>query len=115
MLTQSAISIVFFAVGTILGIYLPLALAYLVSKFRRTRFSIQIIWQVMLRLAAILFLYFLLLAGGGILLSMFGEKPEDVYMLWNGVGFILGLVTGILLFFIGFLKGRGQTASGQSS
>jgi len=116
MLSSLTISIALFAFGAILGIYLPLALAYVVGKFRRSHFSMQIAWKVTLRLATILFLYFVLLAILGTLLEVpqLAKQPEGI-SIWLGFGFIISFIAGIILFFIGLRRGRAQAASSQSS
>ena len=117
MLSSLAILIVLFASGVIMAIYLPLALAYIVSIIRKTHFGMQMIWKVMLRLVTVLFVYIMLVGFLGLILDGLnlldqGTPEEDMAL---GFGFMIGFVVGIILFLIGILKGRVQAASSKSS
>jgi protein-S-isoprenylcysteine O-methyltransferase Ste14 len=115
MLSSLAMSIVLFGVGVLIGIYFPLALAYVRGKFRGSYFSMKIAWKIMLRLAAILFLFFLLLAIFGLFLSTQLAKQFEHNSIWLGFGIMAGFIAGIILFFIGLRRGRAQAVSSQSS
>jgi ribose/xylose/arabinose/galactoside ABC-type transport system permease subunit len=116
MLSPLALSVVFFAVGAILGIYLPLALAYVVNKSRGTQHGMQLVWKVTLRLVATLFLYLLLFGIFGYFSEGLQlEKQSEIIYSWLGLGAVLGFVAGGLLFFVGLRKGRAHAASGQTS
>ena len=107
MLSSFAISILFFAIGAILGIYLPLAVAFLVNKYRKPNFNKKIIWKIISRVGIIFFLYFILFAIGGFVFEAIHieKQPESVYA-WLGFGFIAGFISGIIFFIIGFQKGK---------
>ena len=101
-----------------IGAYLPLALFYLVSFFRRERLGLILIWRAAVRLAVIFILLFLIFAGLGFAETLPGKPIEetiDEMSLYLGFGFFGGFLVGVILFVIGLVRGRTRAARGTAA
>jgi len=118
MLGPTTINFILFAFGVIAGAYLPLALIYLVSFFRRQRFGFILIKKAAARLAVIALLLFLIFGALGFTLQLLGLKPEELTdegALFLGSGFAGSFFVGIILFIIGLVRGRRRVVSGSGA
>jgi len=114
MLTPTTINFILLAFGVIMGAYVPLALIYLVSFFRRERFGFILIRKVAARLVIIALLFFLIC-------SAINFTGEPMGLNWNeldrepaeflGYGFMGGFFVGIILFIIGLIRGRSRVVT----
>lgn len=116
-LTSSfTVNFVFIVFGVMIGAYLPLALFYLVSFFRRKHLGFILIWQAAIRLAAIALLLFLIFATLGFIGKVVGLKEtDDVAFAFLGAGVVGGFLVGIILFVIGLVRGRSRIAAGTAA
>ena len=117
MLRPITINIIFLAFGVIFGAYLPLAVIYLVSYFRR--FGFTVIWKVVVRLWLIALLLFLISAAFAVTGALLGlEQVSDETFneacLFMGFGFLGSLFVGIILFVTGLARGRSRTVAGRA-
>lgn len=112
-LTSFAVKFILLVSGIMIGAYLPLALVYLVSFFRRERLGFILIWRAAVRLAAIALLFFLIFVALGLIVQLLGlkETDDDAYI-FLGFGAMGGFLVGIVLFFVGFARGRRRIAAG---
>lgn len=114
MLTPVTINFILVAFGIIIGAYLPLALIYLVSFFRRERFGFILIWKTAVRLAVIALLLLLIFAALGFtekLLSLNPKQLEQDSAAFLGFGFLGSFFVGIILFIIGLVRGRSRVVT----
>ena len=104
-------------VGVMSGAYLPLALLYLVSFFRRERLGLILIWRAAVRLAVIFMLFFLIFGALGIF--EVSVLTEEAYVEEMGSyvtpGFGGGFLVGVILFVIGLKRGRRRVAAGTAT
>jgi hypothetical protein len=117
MLRPITINFIFLAFGVINGAYLPLALIYLVSFFRRERFGFSLIWKAAARLAVITLLLCLILAALGATPLLLGLKEEEYKgeaSVIMGFGFLGSFFVGIILFIIGLVRGRSRVVTGSA-
>jgi hypothetical protein len=96
------------AIGLVTGAYAPLALFYLFRFMRGRHMGFQLIRQSLLRLLAILFIFFALAVVFAYGLNFIDRAALDQQVVWIGAGFCIGLLAGIVLFALGFSKGRRQ-------
>ena len=111
-LTSFTVNFIFLVFGVMIGAYLPLALVYLVSFFRREHLGFILIWRAAVRLAVIVLLFFLVLAALGLTVQLLGlkETDEDAYM-FLGLGSTGSFLVGIVLFVVGVVRGRRRIAA----
>jgi hypothetical protein len=118
MIKQITINIVFLAFGVIFGAYLPLAVIYLVSFFRRSGFTV--IWKTAVRIALIALLLFLIAAAfavTGVLLGaeQLSDELFNEACLFMALGIVGSFLAGILLFVMGLARGRSRTVTGRAA
>lgn len=104
--------------GVMIGAYLPLALFYLVSFFRREHLGFILIWRAAARLAVIVMLFLLIFAALGLAEKFLGldlKTIDDKTSLYLGFGVIGSFLVGIILFVIGLARGRRRTAAGAAA
>jgi len=107
MLTSFTLSLVHFVIGIVTGIYLPLAVLYLVGFVRKGHFGLKLIWQAILRVFMVLFGFIMVMAALGFVEEMLGSPEQlEEYAVWIGFGLILGLFAGIVLFIVGLRRAR---------
>jgi hypothetical protein len=114
MLRPTTINFILLAFGVIIGAYLPLALIYLVSFFRRQRFGVILIKKAAARLAVIALLLLLILAALGFTHDLLGLNPRQLEQepaTFLGWGFLGSFFVGIILFIIGLVRGRSRVAT----
>jgi hypothetical protein len=117
MLRPITINFIHLAFGVIFGAYLPLALIYLVSFFRRERFGFILIWKAAVRLAVIVLLFVLISAALGFTMRLLGvnlDELTDEGALFVGLGAAGSFWVGIILFIIGLVRGRRRVVSGSA-
>ena len=116
-LTSSfTVNFVFTVFGVMIGAYLPLALFYLVSFFRREHLGFILIWRAAIRLAAIALLLLLIFAALGLTGRIVGLKEiGDVAYTFLGAGVGGGFLVGLILFVIGLIRGRSRIAAGTAA
>jgi len=116
MLTPITINFILFAFGVIAGAYLPLALIYLVSFFRREHFAFILIWKAAVRLAVIILLFVLISGALGFGLERLAPKGvTDEGGTFLAVGFLASFLVGIILFTIGLVRGRSRVVTGSGA
>ncbi len=99
------IDLVLLICGLALGLYAPATLLYLVEFLRGTEIGVRVVGRAALRLLAILFIYAVLFAGLGLLMTYLGNAAKRE-IAWLGGGGLLGLGGGLALLFIAIVKGR---------
>jgi hypothetical protein len=115
-LTSFTVNFLLLVFGVVIGVYLPLALFYLVSFFRREHLGFILIWRAAVRLAVIVLLFLLIFAAMGFTQQFLGLKEtDDVAFMFLGLGVIGGFLVGIILFVIGLFRGRRRTAAGAAA
>lgn len=107
-MTTLAFSLVVFVFGLIIGAYLPLFLFYLANFIRGGHFGLELLWQLVVRTSVALFLFLMLFAAFGFFLPLLKrvqwEEPYPSLLL--GAGLFVGFLGGVVLFVIGFRRGR---------
>jgi hypothetical protein len=107
MITSFTANITLFIIGIVVGIYTPLVIMYFVVFLRRANFTLSLIWQASWRIIIIAFLFLVIMAALGFAIDIFHVDPDDD-SLWLFWGTVVGFLTGLSLFAIGILRGRGQ-------
>jgi hypothetical protein len=110
MLTPFTVRFMLAVFGVVIGAYLPLALFYLVSFFRRERLRLVLIWRTIVRLGAIALLLLLIFLALGLTEEVLELKLTEADSLSLGFGLFGGFLGGIVLFVIGLWRGRSRTA-----
>jgi hypothetical protein len=106
MLTSFTLTLLYFVLGVLIGIYLPLAGLYFLGFIRKTPFGFQLAWKGGLRVILVLFALFSLFFAVGVLIEFSGGSAEYnlKYSAWLGWGAIFAFFAGTILFFAGVWK-----------
>lgn len=115
-LTSFTVKFIFLVFGVMIGAYLPLALFYLVSFFRREHLGYILIWRAAVRLAMIVMLFLLIFMALGFTAQFLAVKATDEEtVLYLGLGIIGSFLVGIILFVIGLVRGRSRIEAGTAA
>ena len=118
-LAPFTVNFISLVVGVMLGAYIPLALLYLISFFRRERLGLILIWRAAVRLAVIVILLFFIFMALGIFIASLPEEATEALgeekAPYLGSGLVGGFLVGVILFVIGLMRGRRRVAGGTAT
>lgn len=107
-MTLLTLKILYASNGFLVGLFIPLCIAYCVLFYRKNKFGIKSTLRLILRLFLIFIIYLIII---GVIFGLpvvyyRNTLPNVDTIVWRGWTAIIGFFLGLLSLFIGIIRGR---------